>query len=69
VRWTDLTVAMSMRETENEINLLVPGGGEIFNPVYGAPPWSFAAPGGEPDEDDVPPGDELGASTLNGGSA
>src|SRR5690606_15548038 len=29
-RWTDLTVAQSMRETENEINLLVPAGDEIY---------------------------------------
>ena len=33
---------MSMRETENEINLLLPGG-SLFDPVYGQPAWSFAA--------------------------
>ena len=32
---------MSMRETENEVNLLVPGRG-LFDPVLTAPPWSFA---------------------------
>ena len=30
--WTQLTVPMSMRETENEVNLLVPGKG-LFDPV------------------------------------
>lgn len=59
-RWGDLTVGMSMRETENEINLLLAGGGEIFNPIYGAPAWSFAAEAGEASEDDLPDGDELG---------
>jgi hypothetical protein len=75
-RWTDLTVAMSMRETENEINLLVPGGGDIFHTAYGAPPWSPAGPAGDlagevagSDEDDLPAGDEFGASTLGGGGA
>ena len=32
-----------MRETENEINLLLPGGGEIFHPLYDTPEWSFGA--------------------------
>jgi Helicase conserved C-terminal domain len=67
-RWDDLTVGMSMRETENEINLLLPGGGEIFTPVYGSPEWTFAAggggAGGDPDGDgadgDDLPGDEMG---------
>jgi len=71
-RWDDLTVGMSMRETENEINLLVPPAGEIFNPIYGAPEWSFEPPSAEPTEEDVaepteeelPDGDELGESTL-----
>ncbi|MBN1172032.1 MAG: DISARM system helicase DrmA, partial [Micromonosporaceae bacterium] len=77
--WTDHTVGQSMRETENEINLLVPGGGEIFNPVYGSPDWSFGPPpASEPGasdgsdgsgglgDDDLPEGDELGTSALNG---
>ncbi|MBX6356444.1 MAG: helicase, partial [Micromonosporaceae bacterium] len=65
-RWTDQTVGMSMRETENEINLVLPGGGEIFAPQYDAPAWSFAAAEtGTPDEDDLPDGDELGDSTLD----
>jgi hypothetical protein len=42
-RWGDLTVARSMRETENEINLLVPGGDLAESPI-GAPEWSFTAP-------------------------
>jgi len=70
-RWTDRTVGMSMRETENEINLLLPGGGEIFNPLYDTPDWSFgAATDGGADtatEEELPDGDELGASTLSVG--
>jgi len=38
--WGDLTVARSMRETENEINLLVPGG-DLTGSAVGAPPWTF----------------------------
>jgi len=68
--WTTLTVPMSMRETENEINLLLPGG-SLFDPVYGQPAWSFAARddgsgGAEPDDqDDVPDADELGESVAD----
>lgn len=75
-RWDDLTVGQSMRETENEINLLLPGGGEIFEPVYGSPEWTFtggaaAAPAetGGPDADELPDGDEMGESTLDGRDA
>ena len=69
--WTALTVPMSMRETENEINLLVPGG-SLFDPVYGQPAWSFAvrdnesAAEGPDDADDVPDADELGESVADG---
>ena len=62
---------MSMRETENEINLLIPGG-SLFDPVYGQPAWSFAARDEEsraddPDDgDDVPDADELGESVAGG---
>ncbi len=66
-RWTDQTVGQSMRETENEINLLFPGGGEIFNAQYGAPAWSFTGDGAEPTDEDLPDGDELGDTTLTGG--
>ncbi len=67
--WTDLTVPMSMRETENEINLLVPGAG-LFEPVLGQPAWSFAArdadSGDSPDDaDDTPVADELGESAFD----
>jgi hypothetical protein len=71
-RWTDQTVGQSMRETENEINLLLPGGGEIFHPQLGAPAWTFAT---APDDrggaaaEDLPEGDEMGESTLTGGHA
>jgi hypothetical protein len=60
---------MSMRETENEINLLIPGG-SLFDPVYGQPAWSFAAGDGESgaegssDGDDVPDADELSESVA-----
>ena len=60
--WGDLTVARSMRETENEINLLVPGG-DLTDMAVGAPPWTFGSTdpaaqgaGGSDDTD----GDELG---------
>ncbi|SFT98165.1 Helicase conserved C-terminal domain-containing protein [Actinopolyspora lacussalsi subsp. righensis] len=65
--WRDSTVAQSMRETENEINLLVPGGEELFQTLYNAPAWTFApAPDGEPDAEDeeIPEGDELGDTAL-----
>jgi hypothetical protein len=67
--WHELTVPMSMRETENEINLLVPGTG-LLAPVLGQPAWSFAAPAASMDEDaagadDVPVADELGESALD----
>ena len=62
--WNQLTVPMSMRETENEVNLLVPGTG-LFEPGLGHPAWSFAPSAEEPDEDEVPDADELG-ETSNG---
>ena len=65
-RWTDLTVGMSMRETENEINLIVPAGEKIFDPMYGAPDWSFGASADDATDEDLPDGDELGESTLTG---
>ncbi len=41
-RWDELTAPMSMRETENEINLLLPGGGHLVDqPTYGGPDWTF----------------------------
>ncbi len=58
--WTALTVPMSMRETENEVNLLVPGKG-LFDPLLGQPAWSFAAPAeAGQDEEELPDADELG---------
>lgn len=66
-RWTDLTVGMSMRETENEVNLIVPAGEKLFDPLYNAPDWSFGRPSEDgPGDDDLPDGDELGESTLAG---
>jgi hypothetical protein len=63
--WTELTVPMSMRETENEVNLLVPGRG-LFEPLLTAPPWTFAAadtgtaPDDEAGTDEATDADELG---------
>ncbi|PNG22728.1 helicase [Streptomyces cahuitamycinicus] len=51
-RWTELTVGMSMRETENEINLLLPGGGAFLEEPSGdGPDWTFGASGADPDTD------------------
>ncbi|GGM27851.1 DISARM system helicase DrmA [Dactylosporangium sucinum] len=65
-KWGDLTVGMSMRETENEINLLVPAGGDVLNALYNAPQWAFAGGDAPPTEEELPDGDELGESTLTG---
>jgi Helicase conserved C-terminal domain len=68
--WTELTVPMSLRETENDINLLVPGAG-LFEPVLGQPPWVFGAGPDNGDADapdgaeDTPDADELGESVLD----
>jgi hypothetical protein len=58
--WTLLTAGMSMRETENEINLLLPS--QTLADVSGAqgPTWAFPAAGDEPDDEDIPDTDELG---------
>ncbi|MFI5900189.1 DISARM system helicase DrmA [Streptomyces cyaneofuscatus] len=51
-RWTELTVGMSMRETENEINLLLPGGGAFLEEPSGdGPDWTFGASGADSDTD------------------
>jgi hypothetical protein len=51
-RWDELTVPMSMRETENEINLLLPGGGNLVEQsTNGGPAWQFGAAGGDSGED------------------
>ncbi|MGW6614523.1 DISARM system helicase DrmA [Streptomyces erythrochromogenes] len=67
--WDELTVAQSMRETENEINLLVPGAG-LYDVVGGAPAWSYAPGAGQSgaDGEDSPEGDETGA-VLDGKAA
>jgi hypothetical protein len=59
--WDTLTAGMSMRETENEINLLFPSGDSIYAPLYGEPAWSFGPPG---EDSDLPEGDELGESGV-----
>ena len=60
--WTALTVGMSMRETENEVNLLLPRQSLADVSAAAGPGWAFGAPAGEPDED-IPAGDELGEAT------
>ncbi|KAB1928598.1 helicase [Micromonospora noduli] len=65
-RWTELTVGQSMRETENEINLVLPAGGELFTAQYGAPDWSFGVQTDDARDEDRPDGDEMGESTLAG---
>lgn len=66
---------MSMRETENEVNLLLPGDGRFFQPPAAAPAWSFAppeggsedaAPGGDHEADEQEAdGDEMGDSAFS----
>ncbi|MEU4376942.1 DISARM system helicase DrmA [Pseudonocardia alni] len=63
--WGERTIAMSMRETENEINLLV--GADLMAGDAGGPDWSFDPAGEDPGDDETdPPGDELGDSTPIG---
>ncbi|WP_017574762.1 DISARM system helicase DrmA [Nocardiopsis kunsanensis] len=62
--WSSTTVGMSMRETENEINLLVPGGGDLFDISTETPPWSFGPPGPAGDRNEE--GDEMGDSAVPG---
>ncbi|GAA4561000.1 DISARM system helicase DrmA [Planotetraspora kaengkrachanensis] len=64
--WDTMTVGQSMRETENEINLLVPRIEEMFAPAYGAPEWAFTSRDVDDDDGDAPEGDELGETALNG---
>ncbi|MCX4092083.1 DISARM system helicase DrmA [Nocardia sp. alder85J] len=47
--WGTMTVGMSMRETENEINLLFPRKEAVFAPPLDAPEWYF----GTPSDDDT----------------
>ena len=68
--WDDQTVAMSMRETENEINLLVPAD-RAGRPDFNEPPWDFGAALRRRRRRPARPttnadGDELGDSTLTG---
>ncbi|MFD5058832.1 MULTISPECIES: DISARM system helicase DrmA [unclassified Streptomyces] len=68
-RWTELTVGMSMRETENEINLLLPGGGTFLEEsAGGGPDWNFGEPHTDSDPDAVATvdSDEYGPTTAGG---
>nr|WP_261568734.1 DISARM system helicase DrmA [Frankia gtarii] len=59
--WDILTVAQSMRETEHEINLLVPAAAQLFAPAYGEPSWTFGA---APNGDDGAAGDDGGGGPV-----
>lgn len=51
-RWDELTVPMSMRETEHEINLLLHGGGRFLEgSESGGPAWQFGSGAENEDED------------------
>ena len=64
--WTITTVTRSMRETESDINLLLPGAG-LFDPPFGAPPWTFGPPGaGQVAPAPAALGDELGDVAQGG---
>ncbi|OBQ53931.1 helicase [Streptomyces sp. H-KF8] len=69
-RWTELTVGMSMRETENEINLLLPGGGAFLEEASGSGPgWNFGAvgpeAGGDADTSATVDSDEYGPTSAD----
>lgn len=64
--WAAVTVGMSMRETENEINLLLPRQTLADVSAAQGPGWAFRAPGeelGQGTDDDIPATDELGEAT------
>ncbi|MHA5047083.1 DISARM system helicase DrmA [Streptomyces sp. SD15] len=67
--WTELTVGMSMRETENEINLLLPGGGAFLEESSGGgPDWNFGTSGTDSDTDHdmaTVDSDEYGPTTAD----
>jgi hypothetical protein len=61
---------MSMRETENEINLLLPGGGAFLEEPSGdGPDWTFGASGTDsgtdPDTASTVDSDEYGPVTAD----
>jgi hypothetical protein len=58
--WTALTVSQSMRETENEINLLLPRQTLVDVSAAEGPRWRFGTDQPETDDEDTPQTDELG---------
>ncbi|MEQ4303884.1 DISARM system helicase DrmA [Plantactinospora sp. B6F1] len=62
--WGDLTVGQSMRETENEINLLVPASDELFHPLYNSPDWAFSQADEGGGDEEQPDGDEPAEPTT-----
>ncbi|GAA2109470.1 DISARM system helicase DrmA [Streptomyces synnematoformans] len=71
-RWDELTVPMSMRETENEINLLFAGAGSLVDQPSGSgPAWVFGPVPGDADTgagsaDAAVDSDELGPAPVAG---
>ncbi|MER5758508.1 DISARM system helicase DrmA [Streptomyces sp. NPDC002082] len=65
-RWDELTVPMSMRETENELNLLLSGGGKFMEQAtHSGPEWRFAPADDENAAADGPvDADEYGNATA-----
>ncbi|AXG81291.1 DISARM system helicase DrmA [Streptomyces paludis] len=77
-RWDELTVPMSMRETENELNLLIQGGGAFMDqPSSSGPGWRFSPAGGDGADTDAVTGggdtpvdaDEYGETAAGDGAA
>ncbi|MFJ2059890.1 DISARM system helicase DrmA [Streptomyces sp. NPDC087908] len=57
-RWDELTVPMSMRETENELNLLLAGSGNFVDQAtHSGPDWRFTPAGDEDAGDTAAPVD------------
>lgn len=61
--WTVLTVGQSMRETENEVNLLLPGQTLADPSIAQASPWTWPDGHTEVEEPAEPASDELGEVT------
>jgi hypothetical protein len=61
--WTVLTAGTSMRETENEINLLLPHQTLADVSAAAGPVWAFGTTVPEPGDEDIPDTDELGETT------
>ncbi|MCZ2526213.1 DISARM system helicase DrmA [Streptomyces sp. HB2AG] len=66
--WDELTVPLSMRETENEINLLLPGGGSLVDQASnGGPGWHFGAADRDGAPEAAVDADEYGSTAAPAG--